>query len=70
MVFGRRKNQDRDPFAHLAGERGDAESGSPWFLDADDGPELDVQAGISSNLRNDDVAGGEPDEDEPGRPAS
>ncbi|HLM28331.1 MAG TPA: hypothetical protein VK360_00285 [Acidimicrobiales bacterium] len=68
MVFGRRKNRDRDPFAHLAGERVDAESGSPWFLDPDDGPELDVEAGISSNLRDDDVAG-EPYDDEPGHPA-
>jgi hypothetical protein len=51
----RQKQQDgardpRDPFGHLADDRREAESGEPWFLGPDDGPELDVQAGISSNL--------------------
>jgi hypothetical protein len=73
MVFGRRKHEgrtgdERDPFAHLEGERNDAESGSPWFLDGDDdAPELDVQAGISSNLDRRDLTGRPvPPEDEPG----
>jgi hypothetical protein len=56
---GRRKQkqqqEDRDPFGHLADARREAESGEPWFLGPDDGPELDVQAGISSNLRDEDV---------------
>jgi hypothetical protein len=56
---GRRKQKqqqdDRDPFGHLADARREAESGDPWFLAPDDGPELDVQAGISSNLRDEDI---------------
>ena len=59
---GRRKQkqqqqqqEDRDPFGHLADARREAESGEPWFLGPDDGPELDVQAGISSNLRDEDI---------------
>jgi hypothetical protein len=61
MPFGRRKPADksrpprgRDPFAHLADERQAAES-EAWFLEPDDGPELDVEAGISSNLDEDDL---------------
>lgn len=56
---GRRKQkrqpEDRDPFGHLADARREAESGEPWFAGPDDGPELDVQAGISSNLRDEDI---------------
>ncbi len=56
MAFGRKKraSRDRDPFVHLAEERREAESGT-WFLEPDDGPHLDVQAGISSNLSDDDL---------------
>jgi hypothetical protein len=56
MPFGRKKmgRRGRDPFEHLADERHDAES-SAWFLEPDDGPELDVQTGISSNLSEDDL---------------
>lgn len=64
MPFSRRKHSQRgkhsdkgrDPFHHLADERQQAES-STWFLDPDDGPDLDVQAGISSNLADDDPDG-------------
>jgi hypothetical protein len=56
MAPSRRKQQNRDPFEHLAEERQQAESGDPWFLEPDEGPELDVQAGISSNLSHDDLA--------------
>jgi hypothetical protein len=59
MAFSRRKDRGRrggrDPFGHLQDERAQAESGDPWFLAPDDGPELDVQAGISSNLEQDDL---------------
>jgi hypothetical protein len=58
MAFGRRKHgstKNRDPFDHLADERRAAESGEPWFLGPDDGPDLDVEAGISSNLRDEDL---------------
>jgi hypothetical protein len=61
MPFGRRKHahkgrdhRARDPFDHLADERRAAESDA-WFLQPDDGPELDVQTGISSNLSDDDL---------------
>jgi hypothetical protein len=61
MPFGRRKparkgreTNTRDPFDHLADERREAESDA-WFLQPDDGPELDVQAGISSNLDDADL---------------
>lgn len=68
MAFGRRKSNDsndktageRDPFAHLADDRREAEAGSPWFLDPDDEPALDVEAGISSNLSDDDLEDGSP----------
>lgn len=61
MPFGRRKASHkgrdagaRDPFDHLADERRAAEA-EAWFLQPDDGPELDVQAGVSSNLSDDDL---------------
>lgn len=61
MPFGRRKpahkgreTKTRDPFEHLADERRAAESDA-WFLQPDDGPELDVQAGVSSNLDDPDL---------------
>lgn len=58
MPFGRKKQgKGRDPFEHLADERQAAES-SAWFLEPDDGPELDVQTGISSNLGEDDLDDG------------
>lgn len=58
MPFGRRKHdssKSRDPFEHLADERHAAESGEPWFLSHDDEPDLDLEAGISSNLRDEDL---------------
>jgi hypothetical protein len=66
MAFGRRKSNndddsdavdDRDPFAHLAEDRRAAEAGSPWFLAPDEGPALQVETGISSNLSADDLGG-------------
>jgi hypothetical protein len=65
MAFSRRKDHEpkekpekrsgRDPFAHLQDERSEAEDGEPWFLTPDDGPELHVETGISSNLSEDDL---------------
>jgi hypothetical protein len=61
MAFSRRKEQEpkerrggRDPFAHLQDEREQAEE-EPWFLAPDEGPELHVETGISSNLSEDDL---------------
>ncbi|HLT70964.1 MAG TPA: hypothetical protein VKZ72_12390 [Acidimicrobiales bacterium] len=59
MPFGRRRagqkrRKSRDPFEHLADERQAAES-EAWFMKPDDGPELDIEAGISSNLRDEDL---------------
>jgi hypothetical protein len=64
MPLSRRRKQqkqqpNRDPFEHLADERREAEAGTPWFLGPDDGPELDVEAGISSNLNDEDVERGD-----------
>ncbi|HEY3144037.1 MAG TPA: hypothetical protein VGJ86_23095 [Acidimicrobiales bacterium] len=68
MAFKRRKDPERkekdkpdkrsgrsDPFAHLRDERAEAEDGDPWFLGPDEGPELHVETGISSNLSEDDL---------------
>lgn len=53
----RGRGASRDPFEHLSEERAKAEEGEPWFLsDDDDAPDLNVQAGISSNLRPEDLA--------------
>ncbi len=63
MAFSRRKEHEpkekqakrgRDPFAHLQDDRDQAEE-EPWFLAPDDGPELHVETGISSNLSEDDL---------------
>lgn len=58
MAFGRRKRGAgrRDPFVHLADERRAAEA-EAWFLQPDDAPPLDVEAGISSNITDDDIEG-------------
>jgi hypothetical protein len=50
-----RKAESRDPFGHLHDERAQAESGDPWFLGDDDGPELDIETNRSSNLSADDL---------------
>jgi hypothetical protein len=62
MPFGRRRaahrsreTKARDPFDHLADERRAAESDA-WFMRPDDAPPLEVQAGVSSNLSDDDLA--------------
>jgi hypothetical protein len=63
MPFSRRKDRrreqakvdSRDPFAHLQDERAKAEEEEPWFLAPDDGPELEIETGISSNLTPDDL---------------
>ena len=59
MAFGRKKRapRERDPFVHLAEERRAAES-TTWFLEPDDGPPLEVETGISSNLSDDDLEKG------------
>jgi hypothetical protein len=63
MTFSRRKDRrkeerrgdSRDPFEHLREERTKAEEEEPWFLAPDDGPELQIETGISSNLTQDDL---------------
>jgi hypothetical protein len=56
MPFGRKKGEGRrrDPFVHLADERRAAEADA-WFLQPDDAPQIDVEAGISSNIADDDL---------------
>lgn len=68
MPLGRRnrKQRSRDPFGHLADDRRAAESGEqPWFMGPDDGPELHVETGISSNLGSDDLTGRAPPPENP-----
>jgi hypothetical protein len=62
MPFGRRRaahrsreTNARDPFDHLADERRAAESDA-WFMRPDDAPPLEVQAGVSSDLSDADLA--------------
>lgn len=49
-LFRRRRDTD---FKALSRERRAAEDEQPWFAADDDGPELDVETGIGSNLRRD-----------------
>lgn len=46
------KRKPKDDFKALAKERRRSEDDQPWFAGDDDGPELDVETGIGSNLRN------------------
>lgn len=48
-----RKRSETD-FKALSRERRTVEDDQPWFATADDGPELQVETGIGSNLRLDD----------------
>ena len=57
MAFGRRKHdstKNRDPFEHLADDAAPPSPANPgsWGPTR---PELDVEAGISSNLRDEDL---------------
>ena len=51
-LFRRRRDTD---FKALSEERRTVEDEQPWFAVADDGPELDVETGIGSNLRRPDA---------------
>ncbi len=56
-LFRRRK----DAWRALSEERREVEDERPWFAEPDDGPELRVETGIGSNLRDEDE-----DRDDPG----
>lgn len=49
MGLFRRKGKDE--FKALSKQRRAVEDEQPWFAQDDDGPELDVETGIGSNLR-------------------
>lgn len=49
-IFGRKR---KDDFKHLAKDRRRVEDETPWFAGDDDGPDLDVETGIGSNLAAD-----------------
>jgi len=49
-----RKKADTD-FKALSKQRRTVEDEQPWFAAEDDGPELDVETGIGSNLRRPDA---------------
>jgi len=55
-MFKRKKKPGADFFKDEAVERRVAEDDQPWFLDADDAPELDVEAGRSANMTPEDDA--------------
>jgi len=44
------RKKPKDEFKALSKERRTVEDEQPWFAGDDDGPELDVQTGIGSNL--------------------
>jgi hypothetical protein len=46
-----------DFFRRSVDERRATEDEAPWFLADDDGPDLEVEAGIGSNLVEDDLEG-------------
>jgi hypothetical protein len=48
-MFGR-KRRPKDPFRREAADRRTVDDEQPWFLAADDGPELDVEAGRSARM--------------------
>ena len=54
VVFGRRKRPKAsdDVFKQSIDERRATEDDQPWFLADDDAPDLDVEAGIGSNLKD------------------
>ena len=55
-MFGR-KRVAKDPMQREAVERRKVEDETPWFLDEDDGPELDVEAGRSAAMDGSDELG-------------
>lgn len=46
------KRKPKDDFKSLAKERRKSEDDQPWFVGDDDGPELHIETGIGSNLRD------------------
>ena len=55
-LFRKKGSGTPDPdFKALSQERRGVEDEQPWFAGDDDGPELNVQTGIGSNLRRDDA---------------
>lgn len=55
-MLRRRKRPERDdPFRRSLDERRATEDTNPWFLADDDAPDLDIQAGIGSNLEDGDL---------------
>ncbi len=47
------RRKPKDDFKQLAKQRRADEDQTPWFAGDDDGPELDIETGIGSNLRRD-----------------
>ena len=50
------RRKPKDDFRSLSTQRREQEDESPWFAEPDDGPELHVETGIGSNLRDEDDA--------------
>lgn len=54
-MFGRKRKAD--PLQREAAERRRHEDEQPWFLVPDDAPELEVEAGRSARMDDEDEAG-------------
>jgi hypothetical protein len=50
-TMGLFRKKGKDDFKALSKQRREVEDAQPWFAREDDGPELDVETGIGSNLR-------------------
>ena len=49
-MFGKRRRHDQDVFRRSVAERRATEDERPWFLQDDDAPELEVDAGRSASM--------------------
>ena len=49
-MFGKRQRHDRDVFKRSVADRRATEDEQPWFLQDDDAPELEVEAGRSASM--------------------
>ena len=53
-MFGKKRREGRDFFKQASEDRRTTEDDTPWFLADDDGPQLDVEAGRSARMDDED----------------
>jgi hypothetical protein len=56
-MFGRKRKPSRDFFQRSVEDRRATEDEQPWFLAPDDGPALEVDAGRSARMDDEDEGG-------------